>query len=54
MKKVLCARSPEAREIGRRWGWEGTYLAEVQRTPGFTTELVGTSIALSCRTDGGR
>jgi len=33
----------------RRWGWEGQYLAEVERTPGLTTELVGTSIALSCR-----
>ncbi len=33
----------------RRWGWEGGYLAEVERTPGLVTEMMGTSIALSCR-----
>jgi predicted O-methyltransferase YrrM len=35
----------------RRWGrgGGGDYLAAVERTPGVTTELVGTSIALSCR-----
>jgi predicted O-methyltransferase YrrM len=32
----------------RRRG-DGGYLAEVERTPGTTTELVGTSIALTCR-----
>jgi len=35
----------------RRWGGGGggDYLAAVERTPEVTTELVGTSIALSCR-----
>jgi hypothetical protein len=35
--------------VRRRWGEGADYLAEVERTPGVTTELVGTSIALSCR-----
>jgi predicted O-methyltransferase YrrM len=45
----IATHNISRRRWGRGGGEGGDYLAAVERTPGVTTGLVGTSIALSCR-----